>query len=109
MLGGRPRFRNAALVALLLVSGSTLRVSAQQLDQDDDAVLRPLEPDFTLVNLPTTLPLPRFKGNFRLTHRFNGNLRNGDFGDQASSLFGIDQGATIGFEYRFGLAKHVEL
>jgi hypothetical protein len=77
--------------------------------EDDDAVLRPLEPDFTLINLPTTLPLPVHKGNFRLTHRFNGNLRNGDLGDQASSLFGIDEGATIGFEYRFAIAKHVEL
>ena len=26
-------------------------------DDDDDATLRPLEPDFTLINLPTTLPL----------------------------------------------------
>ena len=76
---------------------------------DDDAVLRPLEPDFTLINLPTTLPLPAHKGNFHLTHRFNGNLRNRDFGDNASSLFGLDEGATIGFEYRFGLAKHVEV
>jgi hypothetical protein len=33
----------------------------------------------------------------------------GDFGSQASSLFGIDDGATIGFEYRFSVAKHVEV
>jgi hypothetical protein len=77
--------------------------------EDDDAVLRPLEPDFTLINLPTTLPLPLHKSNFRLTHRFNGNLRLGDFGAQASSLFGLDEGATIGFEYRFAVVKHVEL
>ena len=77
--------------------------------EDDDAVLRPLEPDFTLINLPTTLPLPLHKSNFRLTHRFNGNLRLGDFDAQASSLFGTDEGATIGFEYRFAIAKHVEL
>jgi hypothetical protein len=72
-------------------------------------VLRPLEPDFTLVNLPTTLPLPRFKSNFRLTHRFNGNLRLGNFGTQAGNLFGLDEGATVGFEYRFAVARHVEL
>jgi hypothetical protein len=77
-------------------------------DDDDDATLRPLEPDFTLINLPTTLPLPLHKGNFRLTHRFNGNLRSGNFGDQASTLFGIDEGAVIGLEYRFAVAKHVE-
>jgi hypothetical protein len=83
-------------------------VSQTAADDDDDAVLRPLEPDFTLINLPTTLPLPLHKGNFRLTHRFNGDLRRGDFGDQASSLFGIDEGATIGFEYRVAVVKHLE-
>ena len=47
--------------------------------QDDDAVLNFAEPDFVVVNLPSTLPLPLFKSNFRLTHRFAGNLRNGSF------------------------------
>ena len=76
--------------------------------EDDDAVLNPGEPDFVVVNLPTTLRLPRFKSNFRLTHRFAGNLRNGTLTQQASNLFGIDQGAIIGFEYRFAVAKHVQ-
>jgi hypothetical protein len=83
--------------------------ATQKADDDDDAAFRPLEPDFTLINLPTTLPLPLHKGNFRLTHRFNGNLRAGDFGDQLGNFFGIDEGATIGFEYRFAIVKHVEL
>jgi len=76
--------------------------------EDDDAVLTLAEPDFVVVNLPTTLRLPLFKSNFRLTHRFAGNLRNGTLGQQASSLFGIDQGAIIGFEYRFAVARHVQ-
>jgi len=76
---------------------------------DDDATLQPAEPDYRLINLPTTLRLPQNKSSFELTHRFNGDLRRGDFGDQASSLFGIDQGATIGFEYRFAPVRHVEL
>jgi hypothetical protein len=76
---------------------------------DDDAALQPAEPDYRVINLPTTLRLPRYKSSFELTHRFNGNLRRGDFGDQASSLFGIDQGATIGFEYRFAPVRHVEV
>ncbi len=75
---------------------------------DDDEKLRSLEPDFSLVNLPTTLPLPVHAGNFRLTHRFNENLRNDSFGTQASNLFGLDEGATIQLEYRFGVIKHVE-
>ena len=72
--------------------------ATQAADEDDDAAFRPLEPDFTLINLPTTLPLPLHKSNFRLTHRFNGDLRRGDFGDQLASFFGIDEGATIGFD-----------
>jgi Membrane bound beta barrel domain (DUF5777) len=76
---------------------------------DDDAAPQPTEPDFTLVNLPTTLRLPRHKSNFHLTHRFEGNLRDGSFGHQASNLFGLDNGAAIGFEYRFAIAKHVQL
>lgn len=78
-------------------------------DDDDDAAFRPLQPDYTLINLPTTLPLPLHKGNFRLTHRFNGNLREGTFSEHASDLFGMDEGAAIGFEYRFAVAKHIEV
>jgi hypothetical protein len=62
-----------------------------------------------LINLPTTLRLPLHKSSFALTHRFNGNLRNGNFGDQARGLFGIDNGAQIGFEYRFAPLRHLEL
>ena len=82
--------------------------AAAQETEDDDAKLRPAEPDYTVVNLPTTLPLPLHRGNFHLTHRFSENLRNDGFGTQASNLWGLDQGATIQFEYRFGLFKHVE-
>jgi hypothetical protein len=89
----------AACMAAIL--GSAPMASAQ----DDDAALTPAEPDVVVVNLPTTLRLPSFKGNFRLTHRFEGNLRTGTFGQQAGNLFGIDQGAIIGFEYRVGLPK----
>ena len=87
---------------------STAATAAQSSADDDDATLRPLEPDFTVVNLPTTLPLPRFKGNFHLTHRFNQNLRRAPFDEQLSNLFGMDQGATIQFEYRIGLMKHLQ-
>jgi len=76
--------------------------------EDDDEKLRPLEPDFTLVNLPTTLPLPVHAGNFHLTHRFNENLRRDSFSTQVSNLFGLDEGATIQLEYRFGVMKHLE-
>ena len=94
------------LLAIVLLVSFGLAPSFAQ--DDDDAKLRPAEPDFTLVNLPTTLPLPVHGGNFRLTHRFAGNLRDRSFSENASNLFGLDQGAVVGFEYRFGIMKHLE-
>src|SRR5688572_9403723 len=77
-------------------------------EDDEPGVFTPAEPDVVVVNLPSTLRLPLYKGNFRLTHRFAGNLRQGTFGQQAGNLFGIDQGAIIGFEYRMAVASHVQ-
>jgi hypothetical protein len=76
--------------------------------EDDDAELVLAEPDFRVLNLPSTLRLPRFGSSFQMTHRFNGNLRQGSFSDNGSNLFGLDQGAAVGFEYRFGVARHLQ-
>jgi hypothetical protein len=75
---------------------------------DDDAKLRPAEPDFVTINLPTTLPLPAHGMNFHLTHRFNEDLRNDSIGTQFSNVFGLDTGANIGLEFRYGVMKHLE-
>jgi len=75
---------------------------------EDDAALVLAEPDFRVLNLPSTLPLPLHGSNFELTHRFNGNLRRGSFGENAGNLFGLDEGAAVGLEYRFGIAKHLQ-
>jgi Membrane bound beta barrel domain (DUF5777) len=95
------------LVQLAVPAGSWAQTVARV--ADPEAAIQPLEPDFTLVNLPTTLRLPVYKSNFRLTHRFNENLRDGSFGHQLGNLFGLDNGAAIGFEYRFAVAKHLQL
>jgi hypothetical protein len=97
--------RSSALLLCCVLAGAS--VSYAQVP-DDDAALRPAEPDYRLINLPTTLTVPQNRGNFDLTHRFNGNLARGSFGDNASNLFGLDQGATIGLEFRYGIAKHVQ-
>jgi hypothetical protein len=76
--------------------------------QNDDADPVLAEPDFRVVNLPSTLRLPRHGSNFQLTHRFNGNLRGGSFAGNAGNLFGLDQGAAVGLEYRFGIVRHVQ-
>jgi hypothetical protein len=73
-----------------------------------DAELVLAEPDFRVLNLPSGLRLPRHGSSFQLTHRFNGNLRKGTFNGNASNLFGLDQGAVVGFEYRFGIARHLQ-
>jgi hypothetical protein len=61
-----------------------------------------------VLNLPSTLRLPRHGSNFQLTHRFNGNLRRDSLSGNAGNLFGLDQGAAVGFEYRFGIARHLQ-
>src|SRR5439155_4281818 len=71
--------------------------------------LPPLDPDVTVVNLPTTLPLPMGAGNFHLTHRFVGvNWRQDDASTIASNLFGFDGPAVIQLEYRIAVMKHLE-
>jgi len=75
---------------------------------DEDVRISPAEPDFTLVSLPTSLRVPRFKSAFRVTHRFAQPL-NANVGDVAGSLFGLDSGAQIGLEYRFGIVKNGEV
>lgn len=77
-------------------------------DEQDDADLRLAEPEFRLINLPTTLPLPRHRASFGLAHRFNGNLARGSFASHAANLFGLDQGAFVGLELRFALARSVQ-
>lgn len=78
-------------------------VSTATQDDDPDRDVNVSQPDFTLAALPTTLRVPRFGSSFRITHRFGRPLNEGDFGDLLGDLFGLDQGALIGLEYRFGL------
>jgi hypothetical protein len=75
----------------------------------DDAELRVAEPDFTLISLPTALRVPAGRSAFRVVHRFTRPLSQGDFGDLVGDLFGIDSGAQIGLEFRFGLAKNTQV
>ena len=108
----------AVCLAVFLLALSTAGAAAAQDDPaaaapqesqpSDDAVLRLAEPDYRLINTPTTLVLPRNRGAFELTHRFNENLAKGSFGSHADRLFGIDAGAVVGFEFRFGILRRVQ-
>lgn len=82
--------------------------AAQADEPDTDGDLNLSQPDFNVITLPTTLRLPRYKSAFRVTHRFLRPMGQGDFGDLAEDLFGLDSGAQIGLEYRFGLARGLQ-
>ena len=87
------------------------QTSAQQpaSDDDPDRDVNLSQPDFNLAALPTTLRVPRFKSSFRVTHRFGRPLGDGDFGDLVEDLFGLDNGAGIGLEYRFGIFRGAQV
>ena len=96
------------VIALIVATCCPRQASAQAVPDDPDLDLSVSQPDFTIVTLPTTLRVPRFKSAFRVTHRFGRPLGGGDFGDLAGDLFGLDSGAQIGLEYRFGLMRGLQ-
>jgi hypothetical protein len=104
-------FRVCVLSALIVTLAWPATAAAQDpprtqtppVDDDPDRDINVSQPDFTLITLPTTLRLPKYKSAFRVTHRFTESLASGDFGDQLGGLFGLDSSASIGLEFRFGL------
>ena len=90
-------------------AGDPATQSAATQEPDDDRLPSATEPDYRLVNLATTLRLPSHRMSFELTHRFDSNLMQGTFAENASNLFGLDQGAAIGLELRYAIARHVEV
>jgi hypothetical protein len=97
------------LAATVLMIGVLAPAPAMAQEDDPDRDLRLAQPDFTIITLPTTLRLPQFGSAFRVTHRFGRPLGAGDFGDLASDLFGLDSGAQIGLEYRFGIIRGAQI
>lgn len=104
------------LLALTMVAAMALPAAAQNesappataappVVQDDDPDRDPnaSQPDFYVATLNTNLRLPKGKWNFRLTHRFTTPLGQGDFGDLAGRLFGLDGGALVGLDLKYGL------
>jgi hypothetical protein len=101
-------FLRATLVALVVLVLAA-PAGAQTPADDPDRDINYAQPDFTLVALPTTLRVPKFKSAFRVTHRFTRPLGDGSFGDLAGDLFGLDSGAQIGLEYRFGIMRATQV
>jgi hypothetical protein len=101
-----PTFVVLVLLCALAAPPAFAQTPAPQDDPDLDFSFE--QPDFTLITLPTTLRVPRFKSSFRVTHRFGRPLGQGDVGDLVEDLFGLDSGAQIGLEYRFGLMRGLQ-
>jgi hypothetical protein len=109
------------LLALLIGVSVTAGASAQTpaaapppattTAQDDDPDRDPndAQPDFYVATLNTNLRLPKGKWNFRLTHRFLRPMGDGDIGDLAGRLFGLDGGAQIGLDLKYGLARGLDV
>ena len=103
------RLLTLSTVPMLGLGLLLLSPSPADAQSDDPSVLDLAQPDFTLVGLPTALRLPKFKSAFRVTHRFLEPLNQGDFGDLAGRFFGLDTGAQIGLEYRFGIIPNGQI
>src|SRR5687767_14170881 len=107
------RARVWAFVHAVLLLPSLLAAQEPAVQQperaDPDVRLDPMQPDFTLGALPTTLRMPRGKSAFRVTHRFTRDLGAGDVGDLFSDLFGLDGCSQVGLELRFGVAPGTQV
>jgi len=98
-------------LALVLFCGAPLlaQTPPPPATTNPDVRVDPLQPDFNLAALPTTLRVPVHKSAFRVTHRFTRSLGRGDFGDLVSDFFGFDSGAQIGLEFRYGLLPGTQI
>jgi len=67
------------------------------------------ETELNVIALPTTQSMRRFGSHFRITHRFTRELGRGNLGDLASDLFGLDEGAVIGLDYRFAPTSNTQV
>jgi hypothetical protein len=90
---------------LMLLLTLCLPTAALAQDEDPDLEVNLAQPEFTISTLPTTLRLPKNKFAFRVTHRFLRPLGAGDFSDLLADFFGLDSGAQIGLELRYGLLR----
>jgi Membrane bound beta barrel domain (DUF5777) len=97
------------ITLMLWAPALSAQTAAPPAQSDPDQNLSVVQPDFSLVGLPTTLKLPRHKGSFRVTHRFTRPLGQGSVGSLAGDLFALDSGAQIGLEYRYGLLRGTQV
>jgi hypothetical protein len=88
----------------LVLTLATAGNAVAQLTPAEQAA-RLVEPDYTLAALATGLRTPRHKAAVRITHRFAQPIDDAG----AAGLFGIDSGAQVGLEFRFGLTEAADV
>ena len=99
---------------LLAVAATVLFCSTAAAQTDPPATPPPPAPvptvelDQSVVNVQTTMPLPRHKSYFKITHRFSRDLRRGSIGSLFEDGLGTDLGAIIGLEYRFAITSRMQ-
>jgi hypothetical protein len=102
------RCLSALVASLLLIAPAALaQDSAPQRPETGSRADPQIE--LNLIALPTTRSISRHHGYFRLTHRFARDLRFGDFSDLANDFFALDNGAILGFEYRFAVEENIQI
>ena len=95
---------------VLTVVPAGARSTDSRPDRVDELAIDIVEPDFSVVTLPTTLRLPRNTFAFRLTHRFSRPLAGGaGDGNLLEDFFGFDSPAVIGLELRYGIAPGAQV
>ena len=104
---------HAVMTGGVVVLSATDQASDQTSSGDPvlaDVAANTVEPDFSLVSLPTTRVLPHSKFAFRLTHRFSRPLDGGQaYGNLLEDFLGFDSPALIGLELRYGLAPGLQV
>ena len=75
----------------------------------EDWSSNPVQPDFTVINLPAPLRMPVHKVAFRVTHRFTRSLNQGSFSESLQDAFGLDSGAQVGLELRVAPFRRAQL
>jgi hypothetical protein len=93
----------------MVLAVSLLAAPAFAQDEDPDRDPNENQPDFHVSTLNTNLRLPKGKFAFRVTHRFLRTLGDGDFGDLAGRLFGLDSGAQIGLDLKYAPFRGAQL
>jgi len=91
------------------MTGEIVVLGASRVDETASTSELVEEADFNVVNIPTTLQMDRHRFAFRVTHRFARPLGEGSFGNLLEDFLGLDGGAQIGLELRFGLFSNTQI